>query len=328
MRTCAVARLLCAPAVIASLALSPITLNASAQDDSRPGNAVLTGEVTSDNPSDLVGGVTVELVDMHSHLVVGQSVAGMDGRFQIANLRPGDYQLRVTTGTGGIIEQQFVTVNGVADYVRVRLPELKRERPVSGTVSVGRLGHKVPRKAQKEFEKAVAASEKNDSWTAIEHLKKAIEIDPAYMEAYNNLGARYLHVNQPQEAAYQFEKAIQLDSSSAKAHSNLSIAYLALRRFEEAEREAREAVKLDSTSNISRYALGMALAAQNRQPQEAVQNLDAAARELPKARLTAAQVLAREGQRAEAAAELRKYLDSGHEEHRELVRTWLTKLEE
>jgi tetratricopeptide (TPR) repeat protein len=328
MRIFGVARLLCAPAASVALSLSLFGLSASAQYDLRQGSAVLTGEVTSDNPSDLAGGLTVELVDMQSHMVVGQSVAGMDGRFQFANLRPGNYQLRVTNGAGGVIEQQFVTVNGVADFVTVRLPELKRDRPVSGTVSVSRLGHKIPSKARKEFNKALAASEKNDSQRAIEHLKRAIEIDPDFMEAYNNLGARYLHTNQPQEAAQQFEKAIQLDSSSAKAHSNLALAYLMLQRFDEAEREARESVTLDSTSNISRYVLGMALAAQNREPQEAVQNLDLAARELPKARLTAAHVLAREGRSSEAAAELRKYLDSGREEHANEVRAWLAQLEE
>ncbi len=328
MRFFRIARVLPAPGT-AALALSLIAFHAAAQfDPAARGNAVLTGEVASDNPGDLTGGLTIELVDMHSNMVAGQAVAGMDGRFQIADLRPGDYQLRVTNGRGGVIEQQFVRVNGVGDFVTVRLPELKRERPVSGTVSAARLGHKVPSKAQKEFDKAVAAAEKNDSQTAIEHLKKAIEIDPAFMEAYNNLGARYLKINMPQEAAVEFEKAIQLDSSSPKAHSNVAIAYMMLQRLEDAEREAREAVKLDSTSNTARYVLGMALAAQNREPQEAVQNLDAAAREIPKARLTAAQVLAREGQRAEAAAELRKYLDSGHEENREEVQAWLIKLEE
>jgi Flp pilus assembly protein TadD len=263
---------------------------------------------------------------MEGHTLAGQATVGMDGRFQISNLRPGDYQLSVTNGTGGVIEQQFVTVTGTADNVTVRLPEVKRERPVSGTVSVARLGHKIPSKAQKEFNKAVEASKKNDSITAIEHLKRAIEIDPDFMEAYNNLGARYLRVNQPQEAAVQLEKAIQLDGSSPQAHSNLGIAYMMLQRFTDAEQEARTAVKLDSTSNMARYVLGISLAAQNREPQEAVQNLDAAARDLPKARLTAAEILVREGQRPEAAAELRKYLDSGHPENRELVQAWLTEL--
>lgn len=311
------------------LLLSLLAFSAAAQfDPMAQGHAVLTGEITADDPKDLTAGLTVELRDIHSRMVAGQAIAGLDGRFQIGNLRPGDYQLRVTNGVGGVIEQQYVRVNGVGDFVTVRLPEVKRERPVSGTVSVARLGHKVPGKARKEFDKAVKAAEKNDSQKAIEHLKKAIEIDPDFMEAYNNLGARYLRINQPAEAAVQLERAVQLDGSSSQAHSNLAIAYLMLQRFDEAEREAREAVTLDSTSNSARYVLGMALAAQNRDSQEAVLNLDAAAREIPKARLTAAQVLARDGQRAAAAAELRKYLDSGHGENREEVQEWLAELEE
>lgn len=312
----------------AVLLLSLVAFSAAAQfDPMAQGHAVLTGEITPDNPREMPSGLTVELVDMQSRMVVGQAIAGLDGRFQIGNLRPGDYQLRVTNGAGGVIEQQYVRVNGVGDFVTVRLPEVKREQPLSGTVSVARLGHKVPGKAQKEFDRAVKAAERNDSQKAIEHLKKAIEIDPDFMEAYNNLGARYLRMNQPAEAAVYLERAVELDGSSSQAHSNLAIAYLLLQRFEEAEREARQAVTLDATSNRARYVLGMALAAQNRDPQEAAINLDAAAREIPKARLTAAHVLARDGQRAAAAAELRKYLDSGHNEGREEVQEWLAELE-
>jgi Flp pilus assembly protein TadD len=312
-----------------AVVFSLLALPAAAQfDPTGRGDAILTGEIAADNPGDLTGGLTVELVDMQSHMVAGQAMLGMDGRFQIGGLRPGDYQLRVTNGRGAIIEQQYVNINGIGDFITVRLPEVQRERPVSGTVSAARLGHKIPSKAQKEFNKAVAAAEKNDSQTAIEHLKKAIEIDPDFMEAYNNLGARYLKMNQPEEAAAELEKAVQLDSSSSQAHSNLAIAYLTLGRLGDAEWEARQAVQFDSTSNAARYVLGMSLAAQNREPKEAVQNLDAAAREMPKARLTAAQVLEREGQRVEAAAQLRKYLDSGQGENREEVQAWLIQLEE
>ncbi len=324
------ARILPAPGLAAAvLCLLLLTSSASAQMEAGTRrDAVLTGEVTSDNPGELTGGLTVEVTDMETHMAAGQSMVGADGRFQIANLRPGSYQLSVTNGTGGVIEQQFVTVSGTVDFVTVRLREAKRERPVSGTVSASRLGHKIPSKAQKEFNKAAEASKKDDSNTAIEHLKRAIEIDPDFMEAYNNLGARYLRTNQPQEAAAQLERALQLDSSSSQAHSNLGIAYMMLRRFADAEREAREAVKLDSTSNMARYVLGISLAVQNREPKEAVQNLDAAARDLPKARLTAAEVLVREGQRNEAAAELRKYLETGQQENRDLVQAWLTELDD
>jgi hypothetical protein len=96
MRFFRIARVLRAPKT-AALALSLVAFHAAAQfdpmaqfDPAARGSAVLTGEVASDNPGDLTGGLTVELVDMQSRMVAGQAVLGMDGRFQIGDLRPGE----------------------------------------------------------------------------------------------------------------------------------------------------------------------------------------------------------------------------------------------
>lgn len=205
---------------------------------------------------------------------------------------------------------------------------LKQERPISGTVSVARLRHKVPSRARREFDKALAAEHKGDSQAAIAHFEKAVGIDPAFMEAYNNLGVRHLRVNQLEQAIARFQWALSLDGTAPLVHANLGIAYIAMSRFAEAEKTARQGLQHDSTSNRLRLILGLALDAQRRDPREALENLEAAAREFPRARLVAARVLARDGEPNRAATELKKYLRSGSAGDRRQVETWLAELEQ
>jgi hypothetical protein len=57
----------------------------------------------------------------------------------------------------------------------------------AGTVTLHRLTHKIPKKAVKEFENATKAQSHGDRDAAIEHLSKAVAIDPQFWEALNNL---------------------------------------------------------------------------------------------------------------------------------------------
>jgi tetratricopeptide (TPR) repeat protein len=209
----------------------------------------------------------------------------------------------------------------------LRLPEQRREQPGSGTISLARLRHRVPASARKEVKRALAAERKGDRQAAVAHLEKAIAIDPGWMEVCNTLGARYLRWNRFEQAVEQFREALALDGAAAIVHANLGLAYLHLRRFPEAELEARQGLRYDSTSYSSRYVLGLALDMRGRDPREALENLIVAARRFPRARLVAAHILVREGERTKAIVELKNYLRSGSVEDREAVETWLARLE-
>lgn|GEM_PF-664125 len=229
------------------------------------------------------------------------------GQFEIRGVPPGSYFLRVLNQFGDVLHQELVNVPSGPLFVRLGGME-KRERPITGTVSLARLQHKVPSKAQKEFRKAADASEKGDMEKSIEHLKKAIEIDPDYMEAHNNLGVRYLQKNDYEKALVEFETALRLDSGSALATVNAAVALYSLGRLPEAVVSARRAVDLDASSTKARYILGLALVAQRIYSDEALHNLQTAATEIPKARLFVAEIMERRGQRAEARAQLEEYL--------------------
>ena len=249
------------------------------------------------------------------------------GSFEFVGLSEGQYEVAVTNLYGSVITREFVALPYGAGRFTIRLPKVERERPVSGVVSVQRLQHKVPKAARKQFEKALDAAQANDSDRAVKHLQKAIEIDPEYMEAYNNLGARYLHLNRVEQALECFEKALKLDPGAPEPAANAAMSLLRLKRLEEAEKAAARALEIDQQSPLASLVRGTALAALGREPDEAVRLLDRAADRYPVARLTAARVLAQSGDKQNARQKIERYLASGDQQYKTEAQTLLARLE-
>ena len=63
---------------------------------------------------------------------------------------------------------------------------------------------------------------------AIEDLKKAVEYDPFYAEAKNNLGCAYIIDNRYYDAAAVLEDALKLSPENKKIRNNLAVVYIML----------------------------------------------------------------------------------------------------
>lgn len=135
--------------------------------------------------------------------------------------------------------------------------------PAQGVVSSYRFRHRIRRRARKEFERAAQAYRRHQVRESIGYLQKAVELDPGFVEAFNNLGTRWMEAQHPAEAAEAFRKALALDPATPVIRTNLAVALLWLQQPEEAERMARSALPLDQTDN-SRRILRVALAAQGK----------------------------------------------------------------
>ncbi len=73
-------------------------------------------------------------------------------------------------------------------------------------------------KAQTDF--GIMAAQK-DLWReAIFRWKKAVEIDPSYAAAWNNLAIAYEHEGQFDSARDAYEKALKLDPNNTYIHQN------------------------------------------------------------------------------------------------------------
>lgn len=187
----------------------------------------------------------------------------------------------------------------------------------------------LPPKAAKELQRSQNAFLSGDIHASAQHLEKALRIYPGYLEAHNNLGSRYFALAQYAKAAAEFQKAIDIDPRVPQPFNNLSVALFLLQRYPDAEATARHALALalDPHNSTSRYMLGCVLAAEKRNPSEAIELLRQTEDEFPDARLLLAQILLRQGAPNEAKNELRDYLRAPDVEKKQRVECWLSRLE-
>ena len=250
------------------------------------------------------------------------------GQFMFARVQPGEYRANVVdTLYHQVLYSASVTITGAKDLT-LRLPKQATEEPSPpAKVSVRELQQKIPSKARKEYERALVDYRKGNTGKAIADLEKAIQIDPSFADAHNDLGGCYNKLGQEDKAVVEFAKASSLDPDSAVMMYNFSLTLAELKRFTEAEDAARAALKLDSSSAQAHFVLGYSLYQQRRFGQEAIDNLVWAGRQVPRALLIAAEVLVREGRQSEAARQLKHYLASPEAgPDRERAQSWLKKL--
>jgi tetratricopeptide (TPR) repeat protein len=184
-------------------------------------NNSLRGEVICQaplNPTQLL----VELVDSAKHIAIDRSPLSPTGNFEFRHVPNGSLEVRVINFHGDILKREWVQQENISWPLTIRVGR-PAEKPVSGLVTPYRLQHKVPKKAMSEFKKAAKAMEEEKPEVALKHLRKAIEIDPGFVEAYNNLGVRLVKEGKMQDAAEQFLAASKLDPHSSVARENLRI---------------------------------------------------------------------------------------------------------
>ena len=80
---------------------------------------------------------------------------------------------------------------------------------------------------------------------AIACFQKAIEFDPEFATAYNNLGSAYYNLDKYDKAIEQFKKVIELEEDYTKAYFNLASAYFWEREFRKAYSYYRRAEECD-----------------------------------------------------------------------------------
>ena len=93
---------------------------------------------------------------------------------------------------------------------------------------------------------------------AIEHYKKALEINPYYAESHNNRGIVYSKLGRWQEAIKDFSQAIKIKPDYADAHYNRGNAYLNLGRHQDAIESYKQAIRIKPDLAEAHYNLGNA----------------------------------------------------------------------
>ncbi len=95
-------------------------------------------------------------------------------------------------------------------------------------------------------------------------IRKAIEINPQYISAWNNLGVTHNNQGRQLEAEVAFRKAIELDPQFVLAWNNLGGTLVNQNRYQEAEENCRKALELDPQCIDAWINLGESLLYQGR----------------------------------------------------------------
>jgi protein O-mannosyl-transferase len=95
---------------------------------------------------------------------------------------------------------------------------------------------------------------------AIEEFRKAVEIDPAFVEAQTNLGNFLAQRGSPEEAISHLRQALAIDPAFANAHNTLGNILADRGESDKAIEHFRQALQTNPKSAMTYYNLGRALA--------------------------------------------------------------------
>jgi len=92
---------------------------------------------------------------------------------------------------------------------------------------------------------------------AIQAYQKVIELDPTYVEAYNNLGIIYQMVGDMDRAFGAYQKSTEINPRYEKGYNNLGILLFLKGRYEEAVEVFQKALAINSNNIESHINLGI-----------------------------------------------------------------------
>lgn len=170
------------------------------------------------------------------------------------------------------------------DRVEGSSPAPPKSPALLGSVSVAQLGHKVPRGAQKWFERAYRVSQKGDHGGAAAELEQAIARDPQFAAAYTNLGIEYGQLGRLDAAAAMLRRSLELDPHSSMVHYNLAVVLFRTGDLAGAEQSARRAVEQSPENAWAHLLLGDLLWRKEGMRSDGLRHIKFAARTLREAK--------------------------------------------
>ena len=189
------------------------------------------------------------LVELRLHGgAIESEYADAEGRFAFSNLITGEYHVVINDEAYYSIDERANVNPDWSPYTMVQIvlrphQDAKKDDPMgaraSGTnpylVDPADYNKRFPKKALKEYERAVDAEHKGNHDEAITHYLNALKIAPDYHPAHNNLGSLYLGRADFASAEEQFHEAVRLDQNDAQAYFNLGNVFLLKGRYAESE---------------------------------------------------------------------------------------------
>jgi Flp pilus assembly protein TadD len=139
-------------------------------------------------------------------------------------------------------------------------PVAQKEEVPSKSIGVEQEGGKDPTLTSdvlNHFNEGVHFFNQKEFTKAIQTYQKVIELDPTYVEAYNNLGITYQTMGDMDKAFKAYEKAIEIDPRYEKGYNNLGILLFLKDHYDEALEAFQKALVINSNNIESHINLGV-----------------------------------------------------------------------
>ena len=193
-----------------------------------------------------------------------------NGAFTFRRVAGGTYRLTVEGG------QEFETATETVDIldpamrnrsdragqiisVQIHLQPKRQQEYAAKPGVVNAALAAIPKPARDMYEQALAAGQQGEHKRAVEELKKAVAIHPAFTLAFNELGVQYLRLGETGKAADALRAALKLDPDAFILRLNYGIILLQQKKFQEAEAELSRALKLNDAPFAPHLYRGRAL---------------------------------------------------------------------
>jgi Flp pilus assembly protein TadD len=192
-----------------------------------------------------------------------------NGNFIFRRLAGGTYFLSVDAGpefhTANETVDIFTRSSGSSVVVPVVVQlRYRNDAAAEKTGTVNAALADVPKPALKEYERAQKAAREGDGKRAVESLKKAVELYPDFMLAYNDLGLAYFRLNQLEDAAEALRKAIKLAPDNTTPMLNYGIVLFYQKQYPQAEEQLRAVLKKREGAAKAHLFLGRSLIRQTK----------------------------------------------------------------
>ena len=273
-----------------------------------------------------ISGVTVELENPASRNRLLQAAVNIDGTFDVRDIPPGSYVIKVLSAHGDVIFQTLGEVSPLGATIALQWPKRKNDqKPITGTVSVAAL-KPVPKLALRAAKDAQKAAHQGKHEDAAWSLKEAISIYPKYAEAHAMLGVQYIRMKRHAEAVDEFQTAVELGMEDPKVYTNLGISYIELGRYDDARAALRQALTMDPLSPSANYMMGFVLGLHPFAANLAISYLEKCSDTIPKSLFTMAQIYWRSGQRQIAISTLRQFIEKTPDSQNKFARSILARI--
>lgn len=300
------------------LALLALAASARAQNSERDRdtynpsttNVDITGQVRFAGSLSPAEGARVTLEKVGGG-TLDQMATDNRGRFHFTSLQRGQYVVNITAPCYQTERRQVELVLIFRSYLDVELtPDTTSPACAAANAPAAAVDARVPDEARREFERGSAALSRGKDEEGVEHLRKAVEIYPDFMQARLLLASAHMKARRFEEAEAALARAVETDPHSVAALVSLGEARRRLKKYTEAEESLAAALKLDDASWQGHLALGRVYLDTD-QFKKAAPHIGRTLQlkpDLPEAHLLGGNILLKVGEPARALAEYEEYL--------------------